>query len=151
MMELKSVESSSPLMRSLTKMDSEGLTEERVSTAYGEVFVGHQGMPLEPHRPVIITYHDIGLNYVANFQAFFNYMDMKLLLQSFCVFHMNAPGMEENAAALPDNYVYPSMDQMAEQIGAVCKHFSIKTFIGFGVSPGLRSNIQTILMSANLH
>ena len=27
-------------------------------------------------RPVIVTYHDLGLNYVSNFQAFFNYPEV---------------------------------------------------------------------------
>jgi Ndr family len=39
---------------------------------------------------------------IANFQAFFNYIDMRAMLENFCVYHVNAPGQEENAPALPD-------------------------------------------------
>jgi len=134
-LELRNVEAMSPLMRSLNKSDSL-YTEERISTDFGEINVAHQGMDVESHRPIILTYHDIGLNHVSNFQAFFNYIDIKLLLQSFTVFHMNAPGMEESAPTLPDNYVYPTVDQLSEQIAAVCKHYAIKSFIGFGVGAG---------------
>lgn len=83
-----------------------------------------------------ITYHDIGLNHVTNFQAFFNYADTKLFLDCFSVLHINAPGQEENAAPLPDNFSYPTMDQLADQIEAVCKHYEVKSFIGLGVGSG---------------
>jgi hypothetical protein len=130
--ELRNVESSSPLMRSLSKTD-DLYTEEKIETSYGTITVAHQGADHQICKPVIITYHDIGLNHVSNFQAFFNYIDIKLLLQSFCVFHINAPGMEENAPQLPDNFTFPTLDQLAEQIGNVCKYYSIKSFIGLGV------------------
>jgi hypothetical protein len=55
------------------------------------------------------------------FQAFFNYPGMAELLPSFCVFHVNAPGMEEGAEKLPEEFAYPSMDELAEQ---VCSYFS---------------------------
>jgi hypothetical protein len=38
----------------------------------------------------------------SNFQAFFNYIDMRALLENFCVYHVNAPGQEEGASTLPD-------------------------------------------------
>jgi len=39
---------------------------------------------------------------VSSFQAFFNYIDMRVLLENFCVYHVNAPGQEEGASSLPD-------------------------------------------------
>ena len=41
---------------------------------------------------------------------------MAELLPYFCVFHINAPGQEEAAEMLPDDFVYPTMDEMAEQV-----------------------------------
>jgi hypothetical protein len=41
---------------------------------------------------------------------------MSELLPFFCVFHINAPGQEEGADKLPDEFVYPSMDDLAEQV-----------------------------------
>ena len=38
----------------------------------------HTGGVVTNSRPVIVTYHDLGLNYVSNFQAFFNYPDFKV-------------------------------------------------------------------------
>ncbi len=50
------------------------------------------------------------------FQAFFNYPGMAELLPYFCVFHINAPGQEEAAEKLPEDFVYPTLDEMAEQV-----------------------------------
>ena len=43
-----------------------GAVEEFVQTAKGKILVARQG---DPKKPVIITYHDIGLNYLSNFQV----------------------------------------------------------------------------------
>lgn len=38
----------------------------------------------------------------TSFAGFFNYPSMKALLQNFCVYHVNAPGQEENAPSFPE-------------------------------------------------
>ncbi|CAH2104054.1 unnamed protein product [Euphydryas editha] len=38
----------------------------------------------------------------TSFQPFFNYVDMRALLENFCVYHVNAPGQEEGAPTLPE-------------------------------------------------
>lgn len=43
---------------------------------------------------------------ISSFQAFFNYIDMRVLLENFCVYHVNAPGQEEGALTLPEEWVY---------------------------------------------
>lgn len=43
---------------------------------------------------------------MASFQAFFNYSDMRMLLENFSVYHVNAPGQEEAAQPLPDELVF---------------------------------------------
>lgn len=45
-----------------------GAVEEFIQTAKGRMLVARQG---DPKRPVIITYHDIALNYLSNFQVMF--------------------------------------------------------------------------------
>nr|CAD7425928.1 unnamed protein product [Timema monikensis] len=40
---------------------------------------------------------------ISSFQAFFNYIDMRALLENFCVYHVNAPGQEEGATTLPED------------------------------------------------
>lgn len=81
-------------------------------------------------RPVIITYHDVGLNYFSNFESFFMRMNMKQMLQDFRIYHINAPGQEESAEDLPPNYLFPTMDDLAEQLKEVCHYYNIQEFIG---------------------
>ncbi|OTF75341.1 NDRG3-like protein [Euroglyphus maynei] len=107
-----------------------------VDTDYGQIYVVRIGARNHSGKPYIITYHDIGLNFNSNFQAFFNYSDMKLLCESFCVINVHAPGQEENATILPSDYIFPTMDQLAEQVDSVCKYFGITNFIGLGVGAG---------------
>ncbi|PBC27936.1 hypothetical protein APICC_06830 [Apis cerana cerana] len=73
---------------------------------------------------------------ISSFQAFFNYIDMRVLLENFCVYHVNAPGQEEGAPTLPEDYIYPSMDELAEHLLFVLSHFGLKSVIGFGVGAG---------------
>ena len=43
-----------------------GAIEEFIQTAKGKILVARQG---DTKKPVIITYHDIALNYLSNFQV----------------------------------------------------------------------------------
>merc|ERR1711884_902384 len=52
-------------------------------------------------KPAILTYHDIGLNSVTCFGGFFNYPDMQVILRSFSVYHVTAPGQQESSLTLP--------------------------------------------------
>lgn len=72
--------------------------EDTILTPHGNVHVAVQGAI---GKPAIVTYHDIGLNHVTQFQGFFNFPDMQTLLKHFCVYHINGVGQEEGAAPLP--------------------------------------------------
>ncbi|KAM3968463.1 misexpression suppressor of KSR 2 [Aphomia sociella] len=128
--ELKNIQLQFPSSRRFS--GDGGCTEVRVGTDRGDIVVAVQG---DRAKPAILTYHDLGLNYVC-FQPFFNFVDMRALLENFCVYHVNAPGQEEGAPSLPEDYIYPSMDELANQLNYVLGHFGIKTFIGFGVGAG---------------
>ncbi|KAH9406418.1 Protein ndrg3 [Tyrophagus putrescentiae] len=137
--ELRNVDSTAPLMRSLSKQ--EYFEGEHVDTDHGPVYVIKAGAPPNSGKPYLVTYHDLGLNFASNFQAFFNFFEMKILLRSFSVLNIHAPGQEENAAPLPEGYIYPSMDQLAEQVDAVLKFYGVVTFVGIGVGSG--ANVLT--------
>ena len=51
------------------------------------------------------------------FQAFLNSGAMASVLDSFCIYHVTAPGQEPGAKDLPDGFVYPNMDELSEQVG----------------------------------
>ncbi|XP_065339138.1 protein NDRG3 isoform X3 [Cloeon dipterum] len=130
--ELKNIQLQFPTARTLSRDDT-NTTEEQVMTEKGSILVAIQG---DRRKPAIMSFHDIGLNYIANFQAFFNYIDMRALLENFCVYHVNAPGQEEGAPALPEDYIYPTMDELADMLNIVMAHYNLKSVIGFGVGAG---------------
>ncbi|XP_023338144.1 protein NDRG3 [Eurytemora carolleeae] len=132
--ELRNLAVVDPLDRTLSKDTI--YTEETVETSTGPVLVAFAG---DRTKPALLTYHDLGLNYVSNFQAFFNYPEMKEICQSFCVFHVNAPGQEEGALLFPEECEFPTMEQLGEQIQEVLNHFSLVRYIGIGV--GLGANV----------
>jgi len=137
--ELRALAVEDPIERSLSK--SNNYTETYVETGTGRVLVAHTNQEINNRKPVIVTYHDLGLNYISNYQAFFNYPDFKEIAEGFPIFHINAPGQEDGAPTLPADYEYPSMEQLAEQVQEVLNHFKIVKYIGIGV--GLGSNVLT--------
>ncbi|XP_071957985.1 protein NDRG3-like isoform X2 [Antedon mediterranea] len=123
-------DSDSPL---LTDTNGTQYQEEDIHCGNGTMHVAIQG---NSSKPALLTYHDIGLNHVTCFQGFFNFPDMQPILKNFCVYHLNAPGQHRDSPALPQGYVYPDMDGLAEMILPVLQHFGIKEFVGFGVGAG---------------
>lgn len=104
-----------------------------VSTRYGKVFVTIQG---NKDKTPFVTYPDIGLNSTIQFHGFFNFPDNEPLMDSFCVYHINAPGQEEGASPLPANYAYPTCEQLADTVMDVVNHFKLKGILCFGIGMG---------------
>lgn len=69
--ELRSVALASPLNRTMIREDNSKYTEEMVETTQGmgvtrKMLVAWTG---DRRKPAIVTYHDLGLNYISNFQV----------------------------------------------------------------------------------
>lgn len=111
----------------------EACDQRRIPTDKGDILVAVQG---DTNKPAILTYHDLGLNFSTSFAGFFNFPVMRGLLENFCVYHVTAPGQEEGAPTLPEDYIYPTMDELAAQLLFVLSHFGLKTVIGLGVGAG---------------
>uniref|UniRef100_A0A672IRC9 Protein NDRG1-like n=1 Tax=Salarias fasciatus TaxID=181472 RepID=A0A672IRC9_SALFA len=94
-----------------------------------------KGVP-KGDRPVILTFHDIGLNHKTCWNSLFNHEDMAEIMQHFAVCHVDAPGQHEGANTFSTGYEYPSMDQLSETLPLVLKHFGLKSIIGMGIGVG---------------
>ncbi|CAF1160417.1 unnamed protein product [Adineta ricciae] len=118
----------------------------QISTKYGYVIVTQQGLP---NRSVIVTYHDIAYNSATQFHHFFSIPEMMPVTAHFTIYHINAPGQEDRANALPTASIYPDLDQLAETVNDVFEHLNIKSAIGFGVGLGANVLVRTALKYPN--
>ncbi|XP_028280688.1 protein NDRG1a [Parambassis ranga] len=111
------------------------IKEHDVETPHGRIHCTMKGAP-KGDRPVILTFHDIGLNHKTCWDTLFNHEDMSEIMQHFAVCHVDAPGQHEGANTFSTGYEYPSMDQLSESLPLVLKHFGLKSVIGMGIGAG---------------
>ncbi|KAM8841317.1 protein NDRG1a isoform 1-T1 [Spinachia spinachia] len=111
------------------------IKETDVETPFGRIHCTMKGVP-KGDRPVILTFHDIGLNHKTCWDTLFNHEDMSEIMQHFAVCHVDAPGQHEGANTFSTGYEYPSMDQLSETLPLVLKHFGLKSVLGMGIGAG---------------
>ncbi|KAM9775929.1 protein NDRG1a isoform 2-T2 [Syngnathus typhle] len=111
------------------------VAEHDVETPYGRLHCTMRGIP-KGERPVILTFHDIGLNHKTCWDSLFQHEDMLEILHHFAVCHVDALGQHEGANTFSTGYEYPSMDELSETLPLVLKHFGLKSVIGLGMGAG---------------
>jgi len=117
-------------------------------------------------RPVIMTFHDLGLNSELQFATFCQCDEVKLMLQTFTLIHVNFIGQEFDSQSaqqqpagphqsesglqaqeesrstpsccesLPEDFKYPTVEQLAECIVDICAQMRVRSFIGLAVGAG---------------
>lgn len=121
------------------------LPTEVVKTRRGDIHVAIQG-DRSKKRTAIVTLHDIGQNHISGFQSFFCFHQFRPLAETFNVYHLNFPGQHENASELPQEYAYPTMDEMADCVEEVFHHYNLTNTICFGVGAGANVFIRLGLL-----
>ncbi|XP_002154057.1 protein NDRG3 isoform X1 [Hydra vulgaris] len=92
---------------------------------------------------VLVTLHDIGQNHATAFESFFSFEPFKPVLENFTVYHLNFPGQHEKADILPEDYVYPTMDEMTDMVKEVLDSYNLQNCVCFGIGAG--ANVFTRL------
>ncbi|CAN0829404.1 Protein NDL1 [Linum grandiflorum] len=105
-----------------------------VKTSKGAISVYVCG---DQEKPPLITYPDVGLNFMSCFQGLFYCPEAApLLLHNFCIYHIDAPGHEVTAFPFCFNAPLLSVDDLADQVAEVLDYFGLQQVLCLGVTAG---------------
>jgi len=86
-------------------------------------------------KACFMTVHDMGSTY-ANMVDFVNHPVMKETKDRSVFIHVGVPGQEDNAQDLPNDFTFPKMQQIAEDLVTVLDQLNLKLVIGLGEGAG---------------
>lgn len=111
-----------------------GGQEHVVKTSFGSISVFVCG---DQYKPALITYPDVALNYMSCFQGLlFCPEAASLLFHNFCIYHIDAPGHELGAAAIPSDEPALTTEDLADQVSEVLDYFGLQEVMCMGVMAG---------------
>ncbi|CAG0895147.1 unnamed protein product [Cyprideis torosa] len=128
-------------MTDLTKIPAAGDsifdTHHQIETEYCDLLnVYVQGdLQQKDRKAVFLTVHDLGCNH-SSFHDFVEHPSMAEVKARSIFIHIDIPGQEDNAQTLKDNYTFPNMQQIADDLVTVLDRFQVKYVIGFGEGAG---------------
>ncbi|XP_037088943.1 uncharacterized protein ZK1073.1-like isoform X4 [Pollicipes pollicipes] len=107
----------------------------------GPLTVYVQGdVSLQDRKAVFLTVHDLGCNHTS-FHDFVEHPVMKDIKERSIFIHVDLPGQEDDAPDLPDDFRYPTMQQLGEELVQVLDTLQVKMVIG--LAEGAGANILT--------
>jgi len=102
----------------------------------GPLTVYVQGdVSLQDKKAVFLTVHDLGCNHTS-FHDFVEHPCMKEIKERSIFIHVDLPGQEDDANDLPEDFKYPTMQQLGEELIQVMEVLRIKMVIGLGEGAG---------------
>uniref|UniRef100_U5EZT5 N-myc downstream regulated n=1 Tax=Corethrella appendiculata TaxID=1370023 RepID=U5EZT5_9DIPT len=118
---------------------AESLIERRYAVnteKSGEIIVTVQGdLTQQEKRAVFLTVHDLGCNHTS-FEEFVNSACMIEIKERSCFIHIDVPGHADSAQTLPDNFQFPSLQLLGEELVTVLDFLHVKYVIGLGEGAG---------------
>lgn len=113
----------------------------------GPLTVYVQGdVSLQDRKAVFLTVHDLGCNHTS-FHDFVEHPVMKEIKERSIFIHVDLPGQEDDASDLPEDFRYPTMQQLGEELLQVLDTLQVKMVIG--LAEGAGANIITRFSLAN--
>lgn len=86
-------------------------------------------------KTLFLTCHDIGANH-RSFYPFLQHHSMQEVRNRSVFLHVCLPGQDDNEPNLPENFVFPTLDQIGHDLVCVLDDLGIKTVIGLGEGAG---------------
>ncbi|KAL3224397.1 hypothetical protein MRX96_026612 [Rhipicephalus microplus] len=90
---------------------------------------------INPRKPIFLTVHDIGETYL-DFVQFAAHPCMTRVCEKSVFLHIEVPGQAYNAPDLSDDYKFPSMDDLAEDMAHVLHYFKVPYCVALGEGAG---------------
>ncbi|KAG0558969.1 hypothetical protein M758_10G065500 [Ceratodon purpureus] len=111
-----------------------GGQEYSVPTSFGHISVTVCG---DQDKPALVTYPDVGLNYLSCFEGLFSCSEASsVLFHNFCIYHIDPPGHEVGAPEIPPEQDPIVVDDLAEQVAEVLDYFGLDEVICLGATAG---------------
>lgn len=90
---------------------------------------------INPRKPVFLTVHDVGSTYL-DFVHFAAHPCMTRVCEKSVFLHVEVPGQAYNASDLPEDYKFPTVDDLAQDMANVLHYFKIPYCVALGEGAG---------------
>lgn len=86
-------------------------------------------------KAIFLSVHDIGSNY-SSFHDLVEHPCMSEIKPRSVFIHVDVPGQEDNAEDFPNDYQFPTIQMLGEDLVTVLDHLKVNLVVGFGEGAG---------------